>query len=442
MSDQRIKIPRTSDQRIAEVFRALSVKYQVNSAGVSTLGFGHVQVNNLQAEPDGDWKSLLDHDSFLIDSISLQACGLNVAYVRGGRHAADQKSAVYDEVVITANNQQQASIAQKLELIAFLNTSLRSFEPGRLPGSDVNDAQSQLMAIHQSTLERLEKLNEDLVRQSTAFRQKLEDQYDSKVQSYEQDLREKLDGFETDYEKRLAEVDTRDETLQAKLSAIDDRDNTHVRREIRDRMLEDVKQRISKFGVSVTTERKRVPVFLGIAVLVSTFVVLLIWTALEISAVDRLSVSISAAVQDSTAASDKTGLYLLWIRFTLFSLGLVGTLLYYIKWQNKWAEQHSNSEFQLQQFYIDVNRANWVIESCLEWRKDTDSPIPRELLASITNGLFVNNQVEPEKIIHPADELASALMGSASKLKLKVGDSELEFDKPNKITNKALAVNA
>lgn len=139
---------------------------------------------------------------------------------------------------------------------------------------------------------------------------------------------------------------------------------------------------------------------------------------------------------------DRTHLFWLWGRFTLFSFGLVGTILYYIKWQNRWAEQHIVSEFQLQQFYIDVNRANWVIESCLEWRKETASVIPKELLVSITTGLFVNNQAEPERVIHPADELASALLGTASKLKLKVGDSELDFDKPKKISNKPIKLGA
>jgi hypothetical protein len=60
---------------------------------------------------------------------------------------------------------------------------------------------------------------------------------------------------------------------------------------------------------------------------------------------------------------------------------------------------------------------HWVIESCLEWRKETaNSEIPSVLLESITNGLFHNEQNDSEKITHPADKFASALMGSASKL--------------------------
>jgi hypothetical protein len=129
-------------------------------------------------------------------------------------------------------------------------------------------------------------------------------------------------------------------------------------------------------------------------------------------------------------------IYWLWLKVSLLSITLVGTILFYIKWQNKWAEQHSNSEFQLQQFYIDVNRANWVIESCLEWRKETDSTIPTVLLESITRNLFVSGEEDLNNVIHPSDELASALLGSSSKLKMKIGENELEFDKPLKISKK------
>jgi hypothetical protein len=42
-------------------------------------------------------------------------------------------------------------------------------------------------------------------------------------------------------------------------------------------------------------------------------------------------------------------------------------------------------------------------------------------------------------VLHPADELASALLGSASRLKVKTEAGELEFDKPGKIKKTAAA---
>ena len=218
-------------------------------------------------------------------------------------------------------------------------------------------------------------------------------------------------------------------------------------------MLSDVKSRISSFGLSKTTEKKRTPVFIGIMSLIALLTTLICLTTAELNSINKQELiklesirNLSSLSNENTAQEtiakissteiDRSANYWLWAKLSILSFGLAGTILYYIKWQNKWAEQHANTELQLQQFYIDVNRANWVIESCLEWRKETESTIPKELISSITNNLFRGQQAEQEQITHPADELASALMGSASKLKLKLGDHEMEFDKPSKIPKK------
>lgn len=465
MSNQRIKIPRLSDRAIAKAFRTLGNQYGIPHANVSALAFNNIgRIDLAEEEEVGDWKALLDHDSCLIDGMSLSIGGLTIVYARGGQYPAEQKSPIYDEIVLTWSNQPTPTNKQKLDIVAFLNANLCPFDPGRTVGAGISEEQSQLLAIHQSTLERLEALNEDLIRQSSEFRRGLEEKFEERVKHAEDDYAERKQRLDVEGQVFTEQVAAKERALEEKLKAIDDRDNTHVRREIRDRMLDDVKQRISQFGVSRITQEKRRPVLIGILVLLGAFIGLLAWTGYEISAMDSQYFSMLEAIRNISAWGpekikaaglgaetvakvsatdvDRTHIFWLWGRFTLFSFGLVGTILYYIKWQNRWAEQHIVSEFQLQQFYIDVNRANWVIESCLEWRKETESAIPKELLGSITNGLFANNQTELERVIHPADELASALLGTASKLKLKVGDSELDFDKPKKITNKPIKVGA
>ena len=122
----------------------------------------------------------------------------------------------------------------------------------------------------------------------------------------------------------------------------------------------------------------------------------------------------------------------LWVRFSLLTIGFVGTMLYYIRWQSRWAEQFAATENSLKQFHLDVSRANWVVETCLEWRKESETAIPTPLIDSLTRGLFTQNDPAPQAI-HPADELASALVGSASKISLAVGDNKIEYDKPGKI---------
>lgn len=458
MADQRIKIPRATDRTIAETFKELAIQYNINNIHVTAFAFSTLGQVNVTEEPSGDWSDLLSHDSCLINTVDLVIGGLRIRYSRGGEVPPPQQSHLFDEIVLYWDNNPIPTVSQKLDIIAKINANLNAFNYDYNIRSIVSEEQTQLLAIHNTTLSRLESLNEDLIRKNSEFRSKLEAQFDDSKRRVEQEYIEKKQQIESEGKIIAAQIAEKERELEARLKIIDDRDNTHVRRAIRDKMLDDVKQRIDNFGVSGATASKRDPVGKGIKLLIGTILILLLWTALEIllldgkyTFVDLLRISsivkspvINNALANSNTNTELTGgnahIYWLWTRFTIYSLALIGTILYYIRWMNRWAEQHICSEFQLQQFYVDINRANWVIESCLEWRKSTDTEIPTALLDSITRGLFVNNQSEPERVMHPADELASALIGTASKLRLKAGDNEIDFDKPGKIPNKPIKV--
>ena len=427
MSNEKFKIPRASDRMIVDVFREMGKQYSMTTANVTATTGINLVMDLVVDTISEELTHLLELDSSLIETVHVQHHQMAIVYNRGGALPAEQKSPVFDEIVISfSDGHQMPTVADRLGIVALLHKKFKRVEIGQISASDVSPEISHVLAIHQSNLARLEQLNEDLIERTASFRDDLERKYQEKVEKYNAELAAlKLEvGNELQLEK--ASLETRERAVEEKLSTIDDRNNTHVRREIRDRMLDDVKQRIQDFGVSKATSEKRQPVMIGMLSLGILNLVFIGWTIFEIKGLETIEI----------ASQHASAIYWLWARLALLTLSLLGTIVYYIKWQNKWAEQHSVSEFQLQQFYIDVNRANWVIESCLEWRKETDSAIPKELLSSIANGLFVNSANEPEHVLHPADELASALMGSASKLRLKVGDGELEFDKPGKITKK------
>jgi len=423
---QRIKIPRMPDRSIIECFKKLGDKYSVSNISVYALGFTQIGNVDLNGDSNEEFDALIAHDSRLIETCALNISGLNISYHRGGQYQEEQKSPIFDEIILNWNPQQgNLSNKDKLNIVSIINADLKAFEPGRFVDAGLSEEQTQLLSIHEGTLERLERLNEDLIRQSSEFRENLEKRFEERTSDLEQQTKNKQEKLDKEYEERSQVLEKKDQVLTDKLSAIDDRDNTHVRREIRDKMLSDVKSRIDTFGVSRSTEGKRIPVLVGIVIMVIAIASMLAYSIYEMHQLTMPNINANTTPVPS--------LYWIWVKITFLSIGLLGTILYYIKWQNRWAEQHANSEFQLQQFYIDVNRANWVIESCLEWRKETESVIPAALLKSITRNLFENGTDDLEKVTHPSDALASALLGSASKLKMKVGDNELEFNKPGKI---------
>jgi hypothetical protein len=443
------KIPKASDKVLLSFCRHLSEIY--DPIAVSTQALGGIHLTGLPtADDDRGWSTIIELNSALISNLQISIGGLGVHYYRNTRNPAD--ATIYDEILISYNaNAGEVLPDDRLRIIAAVNSKLKAFDPKASLVTSGIAANNYLEALHQSTLNRLEELGEDIVRKGIETYSRLEAEFVERRRSQDEEVQRTKSNLEQQHAVELNRLHVAQEEFERRKSEIDDRDNTHARREIRNSMLNDVKARIENFGVSDLTTAKRRPVAQGLAALALSFAILVIATAAEIFYEHRiasLAYSKSETVlhsenptrtdapvaQPKTALTepDRTSLFYLWVRFSLLSAGMLGILFYYVRWQNRWADQHAASEFQLQQFYIDVNRANWVIESGLEWRKETEAEMPDIVLSSITKNLF-NAAHEVPPVLHPADELASALLGSASKLKLKAGDSELEFDKPAKI---------
>lgn len=317
---QRIKIPRMPDRSVVECFRKLGKKYGVSRISVSALAFSQIGNVDLEKEDNKEFLTLLNHDSTLIEFCSLSIAGLSVAYHRGGQYPPEQKSPVFDEILLNWNAQKgDLSNTDKLDIVALINTELKAIEPGRFIDTGLSEEQNQLLSIHEGTLERLERLNEDLIRQSSQFRQNLEKRFEEKSAEPEQQTNKKKEKLDQEQEKRNEALEKREKALEDKLRSIDDRDNTHVRREIRDRMLEDVKVRIEQFGVSKSTEGKRNPVLIGIFFMIFVISAMLAYTVHEISQLSWMVVSKDNGSMPSV--------YWLWSKFTFLSIGLLGTII-------------------------------------------------------------------------------------------------------------------
>jgi hypothetical protein len=89
-------------------------------------------------------------------------------------------------------------------------------------------------------------------------------------------------------------------------------------------------------------------------------------------------------------------------------------------------DQQQNQPGLPQSQRLDIDRASWVVETA--WRRDQQAEIPAPLLEGITRSLFSDRNDAAQAHSAP-DDLASALVGNASQLKLKMGGNELNFDR-------------
>jgi hypothetical protein len=412
MTNQIIKVPRLSDNTIIDLFTEMSRNYGMSDINLDLGAAGTILLkvsDNLEVP-----ELLQKATSTLIQSTSFNLPGFNISYRRGGNQ--EPKSPIYDDVTFSYNQQQSKLTSEnRLEIIAKFSDHLGSFDPKRTLQSGLNEEQQQLLAIHSSTLERLEHLNEQLIRDSQKFRQNLEEDFQRRSDELEISFRDRSTALDSENERKQESLSSEKRDLEQKLKDIDDRENRHVRREIRKDILDEIRARTQSFSLTDGTNKLRSPVHWACVALMSVLLLANIFYAKEFSDLIKLN------------SSSISSLSIVTIKQLLISAGFGATAIFYIRWLNAWSSKHAEAEFNIKQFQLDIERASWVVETALEWQDSKDNIIPHELLEPITRGLFADGKEKKDEL-HPADQLASALMGTAAKVKLRTGDSDIEID--------------
>lgn len=417
MSDQRIKIPRAADKAIIGCFKELSKLTGINQVNISALGFNAIGNVDLNAENPEIVDLLIKKNSAIIETVSMNPPGLSISFHRGGNYQPQDKSGIFDEIVLRQNNQGTVDSETSIELITTINRKLKAFDPKR-SSSGSSDEQAQFDAIHISNIERLESLNENLVKNTHDYRIQLDREFGEKVDKFEEAAEENRKRLEAEYLAKKDALTVESEKLETKRKELDDSSNTHARREIRRDILKEIKARQTKFSLTEGTNNLRKPIAIAMLGLIAIFVALGSISAKEF--------------YDVLQGDDLNKIIIAGIKQAIYSAGAIGSVIFLIRWMNRWFELHSQSEFELKHFELDMERASWLVETSLEWKDAKGTAIPAELLESLSNNLFSQDKEKIDPLHHPADQLASALMGSASSVKLKAGDSSIEID-PKKL---------
>jgi hypothetical protein len=204
-------------------------------------------------------------------------------------------------------------------------------------------------------------------------------------------------------------VRAREEQLEARQKDLEDRDSKHARRELRRLLQNELKLRGQQFSLTTGTSGKRRGVHL-------------LFAGLLVLGVAFITVTLIQSWADPLAPIPA-------IRLALGVLSVLTTLVFYIRWVDSWFRQHADEEFRLKRMSPDVDRASWVVETAMEWQQQNKGSIPAQLLDQLSRELFVTGG-PPAVVRHPAEELLSAALATASGLKIKLPNGgEASFDR-------------
>lgn len=222
--------------------------------------------------------------------------------------------------------------------------------------------------------------------------------------------------LEAEHAKRNGALEDREAGLNDLKKQLDDRNNTHVRREIRSSLLALAKERLDNFTISGTTRKHH------LALNLTSVVGLLALAGTSFYFGSQVSIDPNTKEYPPEAIA-------LIIKSASYAAAAIALGSWYLGWLNRWLQKIADSEFKLQQFRLDIERASWLAETVLEWKSTSQEPFPELLAARLSSGLFQSQGSEADGPRTPASHLAEALLGSASSTKLKFGENELNFDR-------------
>jgi hypothetical protein len=379
---------------------------------------------------NADWQELLSEikskNGTSITSILLNFKDATVAYKRG-MGASD----VFDAMHISPahNNHHSPQVGMAMVRISdYLSKALKAVDPGLAIGGAEVAAQRKLEALHASTLQRLEGVASDLIKRQAAHAAELDSGFVARRKTMDDELSAQRASLEKLDEARRLEHEAKLKTLRARETDLDDRANRHARREDYKAMRAKIIARQSDFSLTSGTRRLRWPVHLMAVILLAVFGWLTWWFS---------SQTLEALKSASAASNLRIDAVYAILRSAALATAFAGTAIFYLRWLNVWAERHSEAEFQLRKLELDIDRASWVVEAALEWDTQVQKPMPDALLEGITRNLFEpisGTGKSKDDNMDPADQLASALLGSANaKVKLK-NDGNYEIDlEPGKL---------
>jgi len=266
-------------------------------------------------------------------------------------------------------------------------------------------------------LSRLEEISEKLVYRQEEFLHRKVEEFAAQRKQLEEEFKLKQDELKNEFTEQSNKLEEREKALEKKFTEIDDRESKHVRRKLREDLKGELKNRSLKFELTKGTQQLRKPIFIFTIVLLIFF--------------GSGTVIYSYFALNSTilGSNNSAAIIALAVKQLAFAIAFASTAVFFIGWNNRWFERHANEEFKLKRHEIDLDRASWIVEMALEWQKEKGSEIPIELIEKLSQNLFSDDQ-SVESPLHPADQLASAILGASAGASVKFpSGAEIKLDR-------------
>jgi len=421
---------RLSDAQILKLADRLFNSFSFGSYTVTIGDMGNIVVSKGNEEDIvevglSEFSSVLNEDNYFITEMNWQS-GSNshkIRYLRAKVVGINQHNNA--EVWINSDNPfidgiEITSSAENAPAVLRTVHSFISMAPPIAGSAEAGSALDQSQAI----LNRVSAAIVTLV-EHTAERQQQLDQTrtslardaETSIQSIRGEADEKIKGIEANYEVKRQE-------LTAREAELDDRANTHVRREFAKQMaaLSDTQLKDNLLTKSRTS------FLLPLVISIAPILILIYVLSGELGFIGAFADSIGKIAVDSKLTADQKALLIgnvnyqilyAQIRIVLQSLGIAGLVWFALRMASSRYSLVSGWERDLHRFRLDTERAGFLVEGDLEARKVNQEGLPDVLLESFSRNLFSSSDsTHGPTSSEGLGGALNALLGQAAKVRV------------------------
>lgn len=413
MATNHILVPKFTDDLLIAKFQRIQEEVKASHFTANSNG-SFIQVDIRTMKPQELIDKIAKSKSYVLQTASFSNHGVSFSF---HRNPSDRASPAFDRFEISGQNQNSDSAIFLLKAGEAINKQFGIGKLGAKIVDSASDPATDYAAASQAALERMQetalKLSEDLV----SSRKELDAVFNEKQRSSDEYYSQKLAALDEEHRKKLEEISQARQDLEKTRAELDDRNNTHVRREIRAKLKEQIHSKYMPRVVTEHTERLRRPIHIVcvLGLIVPGYASYFFGEELYTIATTKLDLW------------SMSGIFLV-VRQIGLTFGFLALLAYYLRWMNRWFDISANADLELRRFDLDIDRASWVVETGLEWRKAEGGVIPTLLLSGLTRNLFAARNKEGRDELHPADYLSKAILGNAKGLKLSLPGMDVELD--------------
>lgn len=420
MAEYSIITVKVTDKVVIDTFTALSKL--ISRANVHFEIVGIARALRLTEAADAPvLTQLVESNEFFLKAASFSVPHFTLQFIRGTAKNRESAGAVYDEFHFNyqqGNEQGRLSETEALGVITTVNERIPTITRPNKKGGATEF--TDLQATHLSILERLEQAATKQIEQFNSFLRDKLGELEEQRNRLENEYGEKRSTAETQLDSDRQRLRATEDELEARKKTLDDRDNTHVRRQIRQDLNQILRERLGNVRPSWAHLFRELPIHLLFIALIGVAALLSY----------HFSAGVIELLTDNLNPRGLAEPYVITtlLKQSLATITLLAGIIYYTRWLMRQHHRYIESDDEIRRYQADFERASWVVETALEWRREQASQIPTALLEAISRRLFLIDQRAEAIDQAPVDLLASALLGSAAKVRLHTPMADVEID--------------